>query len=106
MLAESRPQGGGMIDGGFAGDTFKQMLDEAVADKMSAAGGIGMAQMFAHQLGGKGAAPPEPVPGSIGAIPAFRPTAVLHPSVPATGPELEGLPQLALPLPSTHVASP
>jgi len=49
LLAESRPQGG-MIDGGFAGDTFKQMLDEAIADKMSAAGGIGMAQMFAKQL--------------------------------------------------------
>jgi murein DD-endopeptidase MepM/ murein hydrolase activator NlpD len=50
LLAESRPHGGGMIDGGFAGDTFKQMLDEAIADKMSAAGGIGMAQLFAKQL--------------------------------------------------------
>jgi murein DD-endopeptidase MepM/ murein hydrolase activator NlpD len=51
MLSESRPQGGGMLDGGFAGDTFKQMLDEAIADKMTAAGGIGMTQMFAKQLG-------------------------------------------------------
>jgi murein DD-endopeptidase MepM/ murein hydrolase activator NlpD len=98
LLAEARPEGGNGIDGGFAGDTFKQMLDEAVADKMSAAGGIGMAAMFAHQLGGKGAAPAAPI----------QPTgmAVLHPSVPATGPELDGLPQLALPLPSTRVASP
>ena len=99
LLAEARPEGGSGIDGGFAGDTFKQMLDEAVADKMSAAGGIGMASMFAHQLGGKGAAP------APAAIPPTGMT-VLHPSVPATGPELEGLPQLALPLPSTHVASP
>jgi murein DD-endopeptidase MepM/ murein hydrolase activator NlpD len=50
MLSEAKPQGGGAIDGGFAGDTFKQMLDDALADKMSAAGGIGMASMFAKQL--------------------------------------------------------
>ena len=51
MLTEARPKGGGALDGGFAGDTFKQMLDEALADKMAAAGGIGMTQMFAKQLG-------------------------------------------------------
>ena len=51
MLAEARPQGGGAIDGGFAGDTFKSMLDEAIADKMTAAGGVGMTHMFASQLG-------------------------------------------------------
>jgi murein DD-endopeptidase MepM/ murein hydrolase activator NlpD len=50
LLAEARPQGG-MLDGGFAGDTFKQMLDEALADKMTAAGGIGLTAMFAKQLG-------------------------------------------------------
>jgi murein DD-endopeptidase MepM/ murein hydrolase activator NlpD len=50
LLAEARPQGGGGIDGGFAGDTFKQMLDEALADKMSNAGGFGMASMFQSQL--------------------------------------------------------
>lgn len=53
LLAETRPQGG-MLDGGFAGDTFKEMLDEAIADKMSNAGGIGMATMFEQQLGGTG----------------------------------------------------
>lgn len=51
LLAEARPQGGGGIDSGFAGDTFKQMLDEALADKMSSAGGLGMASMFEKQLG-------------------------------------------------------
>jgi len=51
LLSEARPQGGGMLDGGFAGDTFKQMLDEAIADKMTAAGGIGMTAMFAKHLG-------------------------------------------------------
>ena len=51
LLSEARPQGGGMLDGGFAGDTFKQMLDEAIADKMTAAGGIGMTALFAKHLG-------------------------------------------------------
>ena len=51
LLAEARTAGGGMLDGGFAGDTFKQMLDEAIADKMAAAGGLGMADMFEKQLG-------------------------------------------------------
>jgi murein DD-endopeptidase MepM/ murein hydrolase activator NlpD len=54
LLAEARPQAG-MLDDGFAGDTFKQMLDEAISDKMAGAGGIGMAEMFEKQLAGKGA---------------------------------------------------
>jgi murein DD-endopeptidase MepM/ murein hydrolase activator NlpD len=65
LLAETRPKGGGALDGGFAGDTFKQMLDEAIADKMTAAGGIGMTQMFAAQLDRSGevaAAPTSPSP--------------------------------------------
>jgi murein DD-endopeptidase MepM/ murein hydrolase activator NlpD len=67
LLAVSRPQGGGMLDGGFAGDTFKQMLDEAIADKMSSAGGVGMTELFAKQLGkpGEVAAPPVPPAGNL-----------------------------------------
>jgi len=68
LLAESRPQGGGVLDGGFAGDTFKQMLDEAVADKVSAAGGVGMTELFAKQLGKAGGAAATPVP-PIGGLP-------------------------------------
>jgi murein DD-endopeptidase MepM/ murein hydrolase activator NlpD len=76
LLAEARPKGGGMLDGGFAGDTFKQMLDEAIADKMTAAGGIGMTAMFAKHLGKSdevAAAPAPPIanapldPARIGA---------------------------------------
>lgn len=66
LLAESRPKGG-TLDGGFAGDTFKQMLDEAIADKMSAAGGIGLSQLFAQQLdkpGETAAAPATPIAGA------------------------------------------
>jgi murein DD-endopeptidase MepM/ murein hydrolase activator NlpD len=86
LLAETRPQGGGALDGGFAGDTFKQMLDEAIADKMSAAGGIGMAAMFAKQLGkaGEVAAPPAPgVPGApVGALPPAAAGLDLPPGAP------------------------
>lgn len=82
LLAEARPKGTGMLDGGFAGDTFKDMLDEAIADKMAKAGGLGMAEMFSQQLGGTGNASSSiepylehahgvpqlaaPVPGGIG----------------------------------------
>jgi murein DD-endopeptidase MepM/ murein hydrolase activator NlpD len=79
MLSEARPQGGGGLDGGFAGDTFKQMLDDAIADKMSAAGGVGMSQMFAQQLdkGSEVAAPPS-APGT-----AIAP--VIDPSIDGRG---------------------
>jgi murein DD-endopeptidase MepM/ murein hydrolase activator NlpD len=90
LLAEARPEGG-MLDGGFAGDTFKQMLDEAIADKMSAAGGLGMAQMFANQLGGKNA--PNPAQPALQQQPA------------ALGPEVTGMPQLAMPV-AGRVSSP
>jgi len=86
LLAEARPQGGA-IDGGFAGDTFKQMLDEAIADKMSAAGGIGMATMIQKQLG-KGEETPAP------ALP-MPPTTLPHSEL---GPELGDAPRLVLPV--------
>ncbi len=86
LLAESRPQGGGGVDSGFASDTFKGMLDEAIADKMSNAGGIGLAAIFERQLGGhvpsvpglasmashldESAAPP------VGGAPTFAPPVV------------------------------
>ena len=50
LLSETKTSGSS-IDGGFAGDTFKQMLNEAIADKMVAAGGVGMSTVFAKQLG-------------------------------------------------------
>ncbi|MCW5804106.1 MAG: M23 family metallopeptidase [Deltaproteobacteria bacterium] len=93
LLAEARPQGGGGIDGGFAGDTFKQMLDEAVADKMAAAGGVGLAGMFAKQLGGKGAVQAQPQVGPLGEGPAKDPSRSIE-----LGPQLDGLPQLAMPV--------
>ena len=78
LLKEARPQGASMLDGGFAGDTFKDMLDEALADKMSAAGGLGMSDMFVKQLG----------PGSTQEV--APPTDL--------GPAIDGL-QLSMPVP-------
>jgi murein DD-endopeptidase MepM/ murein hydrolase activator NlpD len=76
LLAEARPQAG-MLDGGFAGDTFKQMLDEAISDKMAGAGGIGMAEMFEKQLAGKGA----PVAAHVPVPMQMPPTTNAIPSV-------------------------
>lgn len=72
LLAEARPKGG-LLDTGFAGETFTQMLDEAIADKVAAAGGLGMADELARHLGGAS-------------------------SKPTFGPELAGMPQLAQPV--------
>ena len=63
LLSEARPEG---ADGGFAGDTFKQMFDEAVADKMASAGGIGLADVFSKQLAKQaGTAAPEETPHAL-----------------------------------------
>ncbi len=56
FLAEARPDSS-VLGGGFAGDTFREMLDGALADSMSAAGGLGLAATFERSLG----APPAPV---------------------------------------------
>lgn len=102
LLAEAKPKGG-MLDGGFAGETFNQMLDEALADKIAGAGGLGMAQQFATHLD-QGSAPPSTqlVP-AIAALSGHRPVApgAIPPTtnaVPVLGPDLEGLPRLAQPV--------
>ncbi len=87
LLAEARPAGGGGIDGGFAGDTFKQMLDEAVADKMAAAGGLGLADMFTKQLA-QDASPTRSITNPVGAQPAAA----------QFGPALADAPRFAMPV--------
>ncbi len=100
LLAEARPAGGGGIDGGFAGDTFKQMLDDALAEKMSGAGGLGMASMFQAHLDGSAkiaatsAHRPELAPGVNG--PALPFASMPDPAT--LGPELNGAPRFALPV--------
>ncbi|HEY4175572.1 MAG TPA: peptidoglycan DD-metalloendopeptidase family protein [Kofleriaceae bacterium] len=114
LLAEARPQGGAGPDSGFAGDTFKQMLDEALSDKMSAAGGIGLAGMFAKQLDGTaqtanaqiGAiaqSPTSEVPGTIRSIGAngsgMNDSGIGSiPDPRIVGPEIGNAPRFALPV--------
>ncbi len=118
LLAEARPSGAGGLDSGFAGDTVKQMLDEALADKMAGGGGLGMAEMFEKQLAQVPGATARP--GAIAAaapmhalqMPGATPQALPMPSAaphafpmpgalpPAgtLGPELAGAPRFALPV--------
>lgn len=79
FLTEARPASG-MLDGGFAGDTFRDMLDSALADSMSAAGGLGLTATFETALGG------EPAPGRAVAAPAAG--AALAAAIPISRPAL------------------
>jgi murein DD-endopeptidase MepM/ murein hydrolase activator NlpD len=54
LLQEARPQGDGLMSGGFAGETFRGMLDEQLADKMAGGAGLGLAELFAKHLGNPG----------------------------------------------------
>lgn len=42
--------GEGLGGGGFAAGTFKEMMDEALADAMADAGGVGLADMISKEL--------------------------------------------------------
>ena len=97
LLAEARPQAGG--DDGFAGDTFKQMFDEAVADKMSGAGGIGRDDMFAKQLTAKGGASGSDATGTPIANALPHHTTVQMPEL--AGPNLDGIPRFTMPVAGT-----
>ncbi len=57
FLAEARPESS-FLGGGFAGDTFRDMLDGALADSMATAGGLGLTGTFETSLGGEPAAAP------------------------------------------------
>lgn len=88
LLAEARPRG--LTGGGFAGETFSQMLDEALADKLAGAGGVGMSQLFASQLGPAAAAPIASTATAGAGAPDPRDL--------AHGPALDGMPRLAVPV--------
>jgi peptidoglycan hydrolase FlgJ len=50
VLAEVKASENSISGGGFAGDTFKDMFDEAISDAMANAGGVGLADVIAKQL--------------------------------------------------------
>ena len=95
LLTEARPQGG--ADSGFATDTFKSMFDDAVADKMSSAGGVGLADLFAKQLGAKGGATGNDAPGVHIANQVLPHTTVGLPQ----GPDIDGIPRFTMPVVGT-----
>ena len=75
VLGEVRSSDQGLAGGGFAGGMFKEMFDEAIADKMAAAGGVGMASVIQRQLapeGDKKAATAAPAATGKAAAPAPR----------------------------------
>jgi murein DD-endopeptidase MepM/ murein hydrolase activator NlpD len=86
LLSEAQPDGAS--DGGFAGDTFKQMFNEAVADKMASAGGIGLADVFSKQLAKQAG-------GSTAQTPEISHAAL---ALPVQGPSVDGLPRLVMPV--------
>ncbi|HYU14702.1 MAG TPA: peptidoglycan DD-metalloendopeptidase family protein [Candidatus Acidoferrum sp.] len=57
IMAEVRKSGeGGLLAPGFGGEVFREMLDEALADRMAEGGGIGIAALVEkHLAGGTGA---------------------------------------------------
>lgn len=57
FLAQARPSSGSMLDGGFAGDTFREMLDTRMADSIADAGGLGLASSFEAAMTRAPAAP-------------------------------------------------
>jgi murein DD-endopeptidase MepM/ murein hydrolase activator NlpD len=68
VLAEVR-SATGSADGGFAGATFHEMLDEALADAMASAGGVGLADVVEGSMGSATVSDPRapaalPVPGA------------------------------------------
>jgi len=84
LLAEARPESG-ILGGGFAGDTFRDMLDSALADAMASAGGLGLSATFESSLGGEPAMPTARAP-SFAAMPAPASAALAAPGFePAPG---------------------
>ncbi len=88
FLAEARPRSS-MLGGGFAGDTFRDMLDGAMADAMAAAGGLGLATTFEAALGAEPAtqAPPVHAAGAALLVAASASPAHLHPPTVTEAPE-------------------
>lgn len=52
MLAEMRKSvGDGMFSGGYAGEMFQDMLDDAIAEQMASAGTLGVADLVRSEFG-------------------------------------------------------
>ncbi len=70
IMAEVRQTGeGSLLAPGFGGQVFREMLDEALADRMAESGGVGIASMVVKQLGGDASQPAvSSLPGNARAV--------------------------------------
>lgn len=96
FLAEARPSTS-MLGGGFAGDTFRDMLDSALADSMVAGGGLGLSSTFENALGATPAG---------GALPPAHALAAALPIASATAPAAGPVDTLAIPAPGAALVRP
>jgi Rod binding domain-containing protein len=60
VLAEVRPSQGGLFGQGFAAEMFADLLDEALADAVVKAGGVGLSDLVEAELLGEPTAPMAP----------------------------------------------
>jgi murein DD-endopeptidase MepM/ murein hydrolase activator NlpD len=97
MLAEVRESSdGSMLDGGFAGSTFKEMLDGALSDNMAKAGGLGLTKMLTKEMskaqgkeggaGKSGLSGLQMAPGLRSSVPLKHEAAAAH--APAVAPSI------------------
>jgi Rod binding domain-containing protein len=96
VLGEVRSSDQGLSGGGFAGGMFKEMFDEAIADKMAQAGGVGMAGVIQRQLAPGSEKESAKAPAKAAAAPAKAP-AVPPAPIPRTVHVPEPLPTPAPP---------
>jgi murein DD-endopeptidase MepM/ murein hydrolase activator NlpD len=67
VFASVKSSGGGLAGTGFAGSTFQDMFQEALADAMASGGGLGLADQLRDNLGAL-APPPLPPPTGSGVL--------------------------------------
>lgn len=77
LLKEARPASGGLMGQGVGGSTFQDMLEETLSDQMAKAGGVGIAQLVAKELGGQ-------APGPAALLPRASALAMASSSAPGT----------------------
>jgi murein DD-endopeptidase MepM/ murein hydrolase activator NlpD len=80
LLKEARPASGGLMGQGAGGATFQDMLEETLSDQMAKAGGVGIAQLVAKELGGQAPGPAALLPRASALAPVgrFAPGAAPH----------------------------
>ena len=73
IMAEVRTSSeGSLLSPGFGGQVFREMFDEALADRMAESGGVGLAAIVEEQLAGAGRAEPTTAAAPLASARAVR----------------------------------